>query len=280
MMAARLSGRSPWRRATAWARMGDMQNTIRMCSALLAGLLLAGAAHSGQRRAGVSMLPRRMLWVWERPEDLRGLPAGIGVAVLEATVRVGAGGLRVVPRRQPVVIPAGGVRVRVVRIEAATGLPGSRDEEATAAQIGELIADVGRQPGTAAVQIDFDARRSERKFYRELLGRVRAQLPAAVPLTMTALASWCSADDWMADLPVAEATPMFFRMEPDRRRLLVTGTEPEFRVREPLCMGSVGVSTREPWPDGTAGKRVYVFAEDGWTREPGAARQVRAESGQ
>jgi hypothetical protein len=248
-----------------------MRKTARVCGVLLAGWMLAGAAHSAGVRTDRASLPRKILWVWERPEDLRGLPGGVGLAVLEATVRLGAGGVRVVPRRQPVVLPVGAVRVRVVRIEAAAAFLAHPEDRAlterASEQVGELIAEVGQEAGTAAVQIDFDARRSEREFYRRLLTRARKRMPEAVPLTMTALVSWCSADDWLGSLPVAEATPMFFRMEPDRRRLVASGDEPEFRVREPLCMGSVGVSTGEPWPGGLAGKRVYVFAENGWARE-------------
>jgi hypothetical protein len=245
--------------------MDDMQHIVHRCGAFLAALLLAGGSHSAVVKSGIA--------------SLRGLPAGIGVAVLEATVRLGADEVRIVPRRQPIALPNTAARVRVVRIEASAGFAARQNERAMLVRVAEEIAKVGWEPGTAAVQIDFDARRSEREFYRRLLERVRERLPAQVPLTMTALVSWCSADDWIGSLPVAEATPMFFRMEPDRRRLVTSGDEAEFRVQEPLCKGSVGVSTGEPWPEGIAGKRVYVFAEDGWAREPGALRQISAGGG-
>jgi hypothetical protein len=90
-------------------------------------------------------------------------------------------------------------------------------------------------------------------------------MPEAIPLSMTALASWCSYDDWIGRLPVDEAVPMLFRMEPDRRH--APQDLPQFKIREPLCMGSVGVSTREAWPEDMAGKRVYVFADRGWRED-------------
>jgi hypothetical protein len=90
-------------------------------------------------------------------------------------------------------------------------------------------------------------------------------MPADLPLSITALASWCSYDDWLADLPIDEAVPMFFRMEPDRRH--ASPNLPQFRIREPLCKGSVGVSTHEAWPAEMNGKRVYVFADRGWRRD-------------
>src|SRR5438874_13591022 len=43
----------------------------------------------------------------------------------------------------------------------------------------------------AAIQIDFDAATSERDFYRSLLQDLRRQLPDKMPLSITALASFC-----------------------------------------------------------------------------------------
>jgi hypothetical protein len=219
-----------------------------------------------QTSSAMEQFSREVFWVWERPEDLGGInPANIGVAVLEQTVRLGATAT-LLPRRQPVVLPAGARRIAVVRLEpdpaqaARSGSPALLDATVDA------LLQVAREPGIAALQIDFDATRSERGFYRRLLGQLRDRMPAALPLTITALASWCAQDDWIADLPVDEATPMFFRMEPDRRRLF-SSSAPEFRIREPLCMRSVGVSTGEPWPPATAGKRIYIFPDHGWAHD-------------
>ena len=249
---------------------------FRYALCVLALLILAGAScllpararHRQQqalRAQAVAHLPRKVLWVWERPEDLRVLdPSLAGVAVLEQTLRLGPLAVPL-PRRQPLSLPRGISYTAVVRIETA---PGFAEHAGDPSYLGAAVADllvVAGQPGIATLEIDFDARRSERIFYRELLAVLRSKLPPALPLTMTALASWCSSDDWIGDLPVDEAIPMFFRMEPDRRRLLATA--PEYRIREPLCMGSVGVSTREPWPSASANKRVYIFADRGWAKD-------------
>jgi hypothetical protein len=99
-------------------------------------------------------------------------------------------------------------------------------------------------------------------------------MPVEMPLSMTALASWCSYDGgWMEGLPVDEAVPMLFRMEPDRRRVEAmngaSGVEDvsDFAIREPLCQGSVGISTTEAWPRTMVGLRVYVFPDRGWERD-------------
>lgn len=249
------------------AQSGWVVLFLFLCAGIFAGVVhrRAVARHRAEAARVVTGLPPRMLWVWERPEDLRGIDVShTGVAILEQTLRIGTA-LAVIPRRQPVVLPRGVMRMAVVRIETEDSFAAHRDgARLLNAAVADLVT-VASEPGIAALEIDFDARRSERGFYRQLLEKLRARMPAAMPLNITALVSWCSTDDWIADLPVNEATPMFFRMEPDRRR--VVGTEPEYRVREPLCMSSVGVSTREPWPPDIRNKRIYIFAEHGWTKE-------------
>ena len=201
-------------------------------------------------------LPARTLWVWERPEDLSTLdPRTTAIATLDRTVVLGRT-VAVVPRRQSYLYAAGTTRIAVVRIEA----PGAIDSALEPAAANVILETLTQAP--AALQIDFDARRSQRDFYTALLRDLRRRMPAAMPLSITALASWCSNDDWISRLPVDEAVPMLFRMEPDRRS--APPDLPWFRIREPLCQSSVGISTREPSPIPTAGKRVYIFPDRGW----------------
>jgi Protein of unknown function (DUF3142) len=228
-------------------------------------------------------LPRLTVWAWERREDLRALdPATTAVAYLDRTVVLDWRGLAVVPRRQPMLLPAstGLVRIAVVRLETRSGAALNEDSaRASAAAIVQVVDEV---PAIAALQVDFDARQSEREWYADVLRRVRAQMPASMPLSMTALASWCSYDGaWIESLPVDEAVPMLFRMEPDRRRAAAAGgldavdAVSDFAIREPLCQGAVGISTTEPWPRAMAGLRVYVFADRGWQRD-GLAGTLRS----
>jgi hypothetical protein len=241
---------------------------------LVLALLLAGgclvlrpdAAPRPSLRGAMKRLPPTTLWVWERPEDLSRIdPATTAIAFLDQTVRIG-GTISSIPRRQPMSYPASVVRIAVVRIEVEPGtdLEGEGGQ-AMAREAAGLVLDSAARPGIAALQIDFDATRSQRKFYAALLRDLRARMPVGLPLSITALASWCSADDWIGSLPVNEAVPMFFRMEPDRRR--APEDRPEFRIQEPLCSASVGVSTHERWPSDVAGKRIYIFADRGWRQD-------------
>jgi hypothetical protein len=210
----------------------------------------------------MSRLPRKTLWVWERPEDLHFVdPATTAIAWLDQTILIGQEVVSV-PRRQPLSYPTGAVRIAVARIQA---LPGAKLDATERQRAVALLLLSAAQPGIAAFQVDFDATSSQRAFYAALLADVRDKMPAGLPLSITALASWCSYDDWIGSLPVDEAVPMLFRMEPDRSR--APADSPWFRIREPLCIGSVGISTHEARPDAMADKRIYVFADRGWRQD-------------
>ena len=212
------------------------------------------------------LLPKCVLWVWERPEDLREIdPASTGVAVLQETLHLGSS-LMPDLRHQPVLMPEGIPEIAVVRIETDQNFATHKRDSALLQNVVANLEGISRQPGISALQIDFDAKKSERAFYSELLRNVRQRMPPTLPLDITALVSWCSTDAWISDLPINAATPMFFRMEPDRRRMPLEQA-PGYQVHEPLCLGSVGVSTAEPWPHDIAGKRVFLFADHGWAND-------------
>jgi hypothetical protein len=249
-------------------------------------------------------LPQLFFWAWERPEDLRFLEhKDAGVAFLAKTIYIpvpdedpskDAGGtIRVRPRLQPLRVAPGTPLIAVVRIETRAGRqpagyfladtrassPGPYSALQQQRAVAE-IADVANLPNVRAIQIDFDATVSERAFYAGLLSDVRAKLPSSIPLSITALASWCIGDPWLEQLPtgtIDEAVPMLFRMGPDASnvaKFLSTGAG--FPV--PACQGSLGLSTDEPLPRALLNtvfvptlsvprnKRVYIFAPRAWTQ--------------
>ena len=85
----------------------------------------------------------------------------------------------------------------------------ARDFAATLATLRENL------PGEF-LQIDFEARSSQRDFFVKAVAALRQRLPDAV-LSATALSSWCLHERWIQSLAVDEVVPMFFRMGPDRR---------------------------------------------------------------
>ena len=216
----------------------------------------------GSRRDAGSPGPRVMLWAWERPVDLRDLPSGVGVACLAQTITVSDAAHIIAPRRRPLRVDPSTYLVAVTRVEAPAGVPERRD---TVAAIAADIARTRTLPRVSAVQIDFDARASQRPMYRQLLHEVRAALPPGTPLSMTALASWCLDDHWLDDLPVDEAVPMLFRMGPTQD---VHRREFETHAAAPACRGAVGLSLDEPAGLFVRrGKRLYLFNPNPWTSD-------------
>jgi hypothetical protein len=55
---------------------------------------------------------------------------------------------------------------------------------------------------------------------------------------------------------------MMFRM--GRADQLAVARAVQGGIREPLCRGSIGLSTDEQWPDFRPGLRVYLFHPHSW----------------
>ncbi len=232
----------------------------------VAGIVLAAAVFLlWPRRADpLPGFPHVFLWAWERSENLDFIdPHSTGVAFLARTVFLSERNVSVRPRLNPLRYTPGAVLMAVVRVESdRTPLP-------AAAPAAEAVAAAAGIPGVRALQVDFDATLSQRSFYREVLQRISKRLPAGMPLSITALASWCEEDNWIEGLPVAEAVPMLFRMGP--------GEQPRRDFRPALCRSSVGVSTDEPLPGPPAAERLYIFNPRPWNRSDFryAMREVR-----
>lgn len=212
---------------------------------LLLALLLADPAE------GTAVAPpAKMNWYWYRPaEAAHGTNAqDTGAAFVAVSFDLTqSAAVRVNYRREPLRLPAGTYRMAVVRIE-------HRDAKFTPAQRTQLAAMIAEVPAvtrTRALQIDFDAPESAWPFYKTLLSEVRRAIGPGVFLSMTALASWCTQQSWMAGATVDEIVPMFFRMG-------------RTRIEPPLafsgCQASAGISVDEPavrLP--SAVRRIYTF---------------------
>jgi len=204
-----------------------------------------------------------MLWAWDRREDLGFIDTHrVGVAYLASTIYLEGDGFAVRPRQQPLAVPRDTVVIAVARIEARRRPALSASQRAAAARaIARLMVF-----NPAAIQIDFDATRSQRAFYRDVLVDVRRRLPATMPLTIAALASWCIHDDWIADLPIDEAVPMLYRMGPETAGI-ASYLEQGGDFMPQLSRASVGIALDEPSIATPAGRRIYLFSPRAWTRQ-------------
>lgn len=214
------------------------------------------------------IMPKKILWAWERPEDLRFAdPNEFGVAFLAQTLFLQGDEIIYKPRRQPLEVAQGAYVIAVTRIETSKeggNRPSFSPDQRT--RIVGLIKNTLSLPDVRGIQIDFDAVASERKFYRSMMNELQPQLPPSVPLTMTSLASWCVGDSWFNDFPVDEAVPMAFDMGADDEKIkgfLRDGND----WREPLCRGSYGISLEDPLgAELKAGRRTYYFKKNAWNR--------------
>lgn len=244
-----------------------LQVTVLAAGAIIAGnaLNLLMPRFFGPSDPLMDSLPGLFLWAWERPEDLRFLkPDEAGIAVLLAHIYIEEEGApRMERRKQHLLLTPKTPLMAVVRIETknVSGNPVQADQTA------DHLMRVFDDARLAAVQIDYDAGTSERAFYSMLLSRLRNRLPKRLPITMTALASWCEGDRWIKALPAEEAVPMMFRMGPDSEEIRRTLAKGE-GFTEPMCRTSLGLSTDESLklPPRWEG-RVYLFHPKPWTKE-------------
>jgi hypothetical protein len=198
------------------------------------------------------------LWVWQRDEDLSFLETdAASIALWIATITVDQRGVEVAARASSVLYPSDARVQAVVRLEIAPGFEGEALESVSEA-IGDLIDPLA----VDELQIDFDARVSQRDFYRQLIDALRIRLPAH-SLSITALASWCYGDPWIADLPIAAAVPMYFRMGEDAGQIghyLSSGRQ----IPATICRDNAGHSLDEPEVPAARAQRIFVFSPEPW----------------
>jgi len=209
---------------------------------------------------------RTLLWVWDRPQLFASLPEATGVAYLHATVRLSGTESRTSWRQWPLRVAPGATVVPVVHVALDNLSPSPLDDaqrQAIAAAI-EHAATHGNRSGW--VQLDFEARRSQREAYVALLRRLQPLRQGGMRISATALASWCMDDPWLPAGLLDEIVPMYFRMGGEsariRQRLGTTG-----KAAVPACRDAAGLMLGEDWPALRDVKRRYVFHAGSWKNE-------------
>src|SRR6266849_8455924 len=239
---------------------------------LLAASLSAVAFHHHANNSARSskvetttLRPSLILWAWERPEDLSFIdPQKTGVAYLARTIFLRGQDVVAKPRLQPLSTPAETSVIPVARIETDRETPPTLSD-AQAKDAAAEISQLALLPNVSRVQVDFDSTTTQRQFYRTLLIELRKRMAPATKLSITALASWCAGDNWLADLPIDEAVPMLFRMGTDRNAILSRLSGEGFRATR--CESSAGISTDEHINNLPTVPRLYVFNPTAWNRD-------------
>jgi hypothetical protein len=237
-------------------------NRLIIC---LTFLLMLSACQKPNIKSDVK-LPSIILWAWETPENLKFLnDENIGVAYLSQTILLKNDDVELRPRRQPLEVNDGTFLIAVTRIETnkITRVTLSDKQKS---EIVELVLRTLKQKNVKAIQIDFDVVVSEREFYRKLLNDLRPKIPQNIPLTITALASFCIGDNWFGDLPIDEAVPMIFRMGKDSetvKNYLASGKD----FNDTLCKNSYGLAFDEPLNVTFQKNRRFWYFHNNWTEK-------------
>jgi hypothetical protein len=222
-------------------------------------ILLAICAAMGVAAAQPKQPPNQMLWHWFSNGDVRFLkPQQAGVAFHALSIALkGKSEVVSYPRRSPVPLSPGVYRMAVIRIEDR----GAMFTEVQRMQTTRMIQEIAALLRVPAIQIDFDAPKSARIFYRALVADVRQRIGRNVFLSITALTSWCEPGSWLARLDVEEIVPMAFDMGPGGpavTALLKSGGKFGFAG----CRGSLGMSLTEGSLPVGSGQRIYLFANN------------------
>ena len=249
---------------------GDGRGSAVLLKRVLRGVVLSSALLLGGTAAAPH--PGAMLWAWERTEVLDAAPPAFGVAAVVGFIRLAGGTMEVARgRRFPLVLrdgappPSGVVHIEIDQTKELLWTDALR-----AQVVGAALAFMRPYP---AAQVDMEVRDSQRGALLDVLRGVRAGRPAGTMLSMTALASWCDTERWLAAAPVDEIVPLLFRMGSGGTRLrgrLAAGGD----FGEPRCRTAVGVATDTPMTI-PSGRRVYVFNPRPWDATAVAALEQR-----
>jgi hypothetical protein len=218
--------------------------------------------------------PKVMAWTWDRPEDLRFLPPGVGVAAVLAHIEIDDRGAHLRPGSGTVRARSDVTLLPVVHVDAFPRWHPRFDAGAESVLVGALTT-MARSSHPHAVQLDFEALPSQRAFLRRVLDRTRAAVPDAW-LSVTALASWCLDVHELDDWPVDEVVAMAFRMTPhaDTVRARIDRL-PRWPVA--ACDAS-GIAADEPVHLPKVHGRLYLFSPRPWTSERWRATLQRSAS--
>lgn len=235
--------------------------------AVHAAAVAAPAGPAARASSVVSALPPRpqVAWLWD--EALLPAWSTPEAAVLQRHILLTGEQALTRPRQHwPLVAPATRI-TPVVHVEVSTVNP-PVDIDRRRAMIVRAMQEAAHGSTSGWVQLDMEAKPSQRAFYRSLVQQLRAELPPQLRLSVTALAWWCRSPAWLDGLAADEVVPMFFRMGRDSAQLRDI-IEHSPATLHPSCRaGSAGFSPQEPFaPQVTARyRKTYWFDRHAWKR--------------
>ncbi|MDP4725474.1 MAG: hypothetical protein NWS47_04215 [Alphaproteobacteria bacterium] len=203
-----------------------------------------------------------VLWSWQRKDDLSFVDKGVVISPLVASIFVDNKGVFVCPRGNVLKLGENAQIIPVVRLEIS---PDIYVDDAHIDTIIHHIKSFIVSCKADAIQIDFDATKSQRSLYEKLLVKSRSSLPQ-VNVSITALASWCVGDTWIDKLPITHAVPMIYNLGEhvdDFKKYF----KDKKQWRSKKCQGFIGFEQSDVFIKPPRGWNVYIFNKNAWTEK-------------
>ncbi len=208
---------------------------------------------------------QQIAWLWDEAE----LPAWSTqeAAVLHRHVLLSGAAIRTRPRMRQPALPAGTRVTPVLHVEVSIVRP-PEDIEGSRALIVGAALDAAADSTSGWVQLDMEAKPSQRQFYHSLVRQIRAALPPRMRLSVTALTWWCRSPAWLDNLDADEVVPMFFRMGRDSAELRELIEHQPERLHQRCRGGTAGFSPQEPFSAEVEARytKRYWFDRRAWRR--------------
>jgi hypothetical protein len=202
-------------------------------------------------------------WLWDEAR----LPAWSAreAAVLQRHILLSGDSARTRPRMRKPVLAPGTLVTPVLHVEVSTVNPPQNIEQ-RAPMIVQAMREAAAASSSGWVQLDMEAKPSQRAFYRALVREIRDTLPPQVHLSVTALGWWCRSPAWLDGLAADEVVPMFFRMGRDSAAVRALVEQSPQTLHASCRNGSAGFSPQEPFaPEVTQRyRKTYWFDRHAW----------------
>lgn len=203
-----------------------------VCSAAAAASGAEPPRAAPQRPAG----GEDIAWVWDhQAPPLRARAWAVTVTQLQLQGE----GLHERARLRRLPPPEGRAVTPVVHVEQAPRATPGPLTPAQLSGIARRVHDAAATSTSGWVQLDFEARPSQRDSYHALVRQIRQDLPPRLRLSVTLLAWQCRSAAWIAPLAADELVPMFFRLGAQREAWMAMARDGGARL-QPRCRAAAG----------------------------------------
>lgn len=225
----------------------------------------------------VTASAQQVAWLWD--EALLPAWSAQEAAVLQRHILLTGDTALTRPRMRRPVMPAATQVTPVLHVEVSTVNP-PRNMEASRAMIVGALLDAAAASTSGWVQLDMEAKPSQRAFYRSLVRQLRGALPPRIKLSVTALAWWCRSPAWLDGLAADEVVPMFFRMGRDSAAMRKLLEQSPDTLHASCRAGVAGFSPQEPFSANVNQRyrRIYWFDMYAWKRAASATSPISRSS--